>query len=151
MLVHRTRIAGDAFVQQQHRDPRRLGACACGMHAVTLVYTHTHAQLVDRYVVSERKVVSGLGIRTMKGSHPFVLRQNSDTARTRRGRDQSRVGETERERERKRESAKEGACRLVPFRVWLSLGNIYRVTENERMRFEQSEGLFSFLKSESLL
>lgn len=97
-----------------HRSAR-LGACACARGCTRLrSYIRTHAyssararaQLVHRYVVSERKVVSGLGIQTMKGSHPFVLRQNSDTARTRGGRDPTRVGGTERERAREKERAR---------------------------------------------
>lgn len=91
------------------------------MYACIYTCLLARAQLVHRYVVSERKVVSGLGIRTMKGSHPFVLRQNSDTARE--GRDLSRVGgRREKGREKKREREGGGmSSRPVP---WLSLGNI---------------------------
>lgn len=59
------------------------------MHAVyaARAFTYTRSSACARarawlvQVCGKRKVVSGLGIRTMKGSHPFVLRQNSDTAR----------------------------------------------------------------------
>jgi len=63
----------------------------------TCIRTRTHARLVVQ-VCGKRKVVSGLGIRTMKGSHPFVLRQNSDTARVWR---ETRLAESGRDAERK--------------------------------------------------
>jgi len=71
-------------------------------------------------VCGKRKVVSGLGIRTMKGSHPSVLRQNSDTARAWR---ETRLAESGRDagrKEGKRKKRGEGAYPLVPFRDYPS-------------------------------
>lgn len=97
-------------------------------YTCTCKYTRTRhardarARLVVQ-VCGKRKVVSGLGIRTMKGSHPFVLRQNSDTARTWR---ETRFAESGRDAGRKEGKRKRGgmSSHFIPR---LSFGNTQRV------------------------
>lgn len=91
-------------------------------HECSCTRTHTCSPTRARLVVQvcgKRKVVSGLGIRTMKGSHPSVLRQNSDTARTWR---ETRLAESGRDAGRKEGERKRrgGPYPLVPFRGYPS-------------------------------
>lgn len=87
---------------------RRMRICAWSRDSLYIhmdIRTRAHTACAG---MRERKVVSGLGIWTMKGSHPFAVHQNSDTVRSLEGDPARKVGEAlikkrgEGERARKR-------------------------------------------------